>query len=207
MKTSHESTETHARCKAPSILKPGAKTALMDASSAILLFKGGIFDIVVSGYRVIMAASAAMEVTRPGHAGADHFAGMLADSVIAAMTPTGRPAGLPKGLHAGESDTLALYQGGCGDFIVVDDGKAAAFCRDTRIPYLNALLLPRVLHLAGRLSARERKAATRAIISVGRYADWVIQYAEKASDATLAPFFPVADKTDASGVRNDDGKR
>jgi hypothetical protein len=165
----------------------------MDASSAILLYKGGLLDAAAAAYRVAMSPSVTAEVTAPGHVGSEAFGRMLSQRVIAMVDmplPLPFAEALPGGLHAGERDTLALYQAGHGDFVVVDDGKAAAFCRDAGIPYLNALLLPRVLHLAGRISKDTHLNATTAITAAGRYAEWVIRYAREAEDTVLAPFLP-----------------
>lgn len=171
-----------------------AKTALVDASSAILLHRAGLFATVTAAYRVVMAASVFAEVTAPGHYGAAAFGRFYREGRFAMVNPPGPPMPedrLPGGLHAGERDTLLLYRCGCGDFIVIDDGKAAAHCRDAGIPYLNALLMPRVLHLSGRLSAVSGAKAVKAITAAGRYADWVVCYAREAADAVLTPFLPV----------------
>jgi len=169
------------------------KTALVDASSAILLHRAGLFATVTATYRVVMAESVYAEVTAPGHYGASTFGRFYREGRFAMVNPPDPPAPderLPGGLHAGERDTLLLYHCGCGDFIVIDDGKAAAHCRDTGIPYLNALLMPRVLHLSGCLSAETGAKAAEAITAAGRYADWVVCYAREAADEVLTPFLP-----------------
>ncbi|MFH1982754.1 MAG: hypothetical protein ABIL58_13000 [Pseudomonadota bacterium] len=170
-----------------------ANTALVDASSAILLHRAGLFATVTAAYRVVMAASVYTEVTAPGHHGAVAFGRFYREGRFVLERPAQAgisDEGLPGGLHAGERDTLLLYRGGCGDFIVIDDGKAAAHCRDAGIPYLNALLMPRVLHLSGCLSAEAGARAAKTITDAGRYADWVVRYAREAAEAVLTPFLP-----------------
>jgi hypothetical protein len=164
----------------------------MDASSAILLHKGGLLHDATAVYRVAVSPSVAAEVTAPGHVGSETLGRMLARGAIAVVAPPLSPEALPVGLHAGERDILALFQAGHGDFVLIDDGKAAAFCRDTGIPYLNALLLPRVLSLAGRISRDTCLKATTTITDAGRYAEWVIRYARDAENAVLTPFLPSA---------------
>jgi len=47
------------------------KTGILDASSAILLFKAGLYQILVDSYQIIIADSVDAELVKEGYAGAD----------------------------------------------------------------------------------------------------------------------------------------
>lgn len=133
-------------------------TVLIDASSAILLFKGGLFEAVAEAYRLTAAGPVGDELTGGG--------------------------------YPGERATLAAMAAGRGDFVIIDDGAGARFCRRHAIPYINALLCPRILKLAGRLSAPAAAAHMDRIRRQGRYAPAIVAFAYDCEDAILEPFLP-----------------
>ena len=47
--------------------------AIVDASSAIILFKAGLFGRLAQTYRLLMTASVLSEVTRSGYPGSEFF--------------------------------------------------------------------------------------------------------------------------------------
>ena len=81
-----------------------------------------------------------------------------------------------------------LFVMGCGDLIIMDDGKGANVCKKSNIPYINALLVPRILLIAGILSKRECGAVTRSIIDCGRYSEKIIEFGRSCPDEMLARF-------------------
>jgi hypothetical protein len=172
------------------------KAALIDTSSAILLFKADLFQRLIRTYRIMMAGSVFRELTLDGYPGAALFReyGLSHRLEAKGALPVGaggegaRPEGLS--LDIGERETIHHYLAGSGSFIIIDDGKGAGFCRDHGIPYINALLFPRILLLTGNLTAETYWTATRAIIGAGRYAPGVIAYARSCPAAALRFFLP-----------------
>jgi len=167
---------------------------LMDASSAIILFKCLFFELVAEYFRLIMAESAYLEVTPEGCDGADMFCRYRMEESIkiqglpGTIQHPGRQFQPVKGLGAGERDTILLYQAGIGDLVLLDDGKGALYCRNNDIPFVNSLLVPRVLHLGGLIDIEERDRAMKRIMAYGRYSYKIIEYAYGCGDEKLASF-------------------
>lgn len=168
------------------------KAALTDSSSAIILFKAGLFNQFAEHYRIIMSGSVFSELTCGNHAGAvDFTAWCKCGKIQITNTKPCNSTGLDQSLQnlgAGERDTILLFYCGSGALVVIDDGKGAVFCRDNDIPYINALLVPRILYIAGRVSEDERERFLNAITGLGRYSQSVIDYARNCDDAVLDPF-------------------
>ena len=87
---------------------------------------------------------------------------------------------------------MKIQEFSCGrtEFIIVDDGRAGGYCRNRQIPYINALLFPRVLYLADRLSEHHCRSFTKTILSHGRYSADIIARAERLDKNALFHFFP-----------------
>ncbi len=171
------------------------RTVLIDTSSAILLYKGGLFQAMASAYRLTAAGAVPGELTREGYPGASVFAAALAAGRLARLDSTAiaTPPALKKPgtrVHAGERDTLTALLDGRGEFVIMDDGAGAQFCRLHHIPYINALLCPRILHLAGRLGPQAAAVHTARLRDLGRYAPAILDFADTCEDAVLRPFLP-----------------
>ena len=173
------------------------RKVLVDASSAILLFKTGLFESLMETYVIRMATSVYAEVTRKGYDGADFFRrcrACLKIQVISLNPFPGDEQGvktdLPSHLGAGERDTLLLFDKGAGEFIIIDDGRGAAWCRDHRIPYINALLFPRILQSVDILSKENCRTFMARIIGMGRYSAPIIAFARSCDIHHLKFFFP-----------------
>jgi hypothetical protein len=169
------------------------RNVLMDASSAIILFKSGLFEAVIAYYCVLMPGSVYMELTRGNHTGTEEFIKYRKDDRIRVASAEGNQiriqedAALPR-LDDGEKDTINLFYRGAGTLVLLDDGKGAAYCRNKTIPYINALLVPRVLRLAGILSATDCEESMKRIAGFGRYSKKVIDYAFTCTDESLSEF-------------------
>jgi predicted nucleic acid-binding protein len=170
------------------------KNALIDSSSTILLYKSSLLENTINYYNVIMTESVYDELTRSGHAGSNDV--MLyrqnrmihVSSVSGWKNMCGIEDRLIESLGRGERDTILLYLQGCGDLVILDDGKGAGFCKKNTIPYINALLVPRILRIAGILSDDEYETMTMSIIDCGRYSEKIIEYARTCSDEKLVQF-------------------
>ena len=171
------------------------RPVLIDASSAILLHKGGLFEAVASAYRLTAAGPVRDELTREGYPGARTFAAALADGRLTRLDTAGIPeapalTSNAARLHPGERATLAAMLAGRGDFVIMDDGAGARFCREHSLAYVNALLCPRILRLAGRLSAAAAEDRMARIRRQGRYAPNIVAFAYDCENAVLVPFLP-----------------
>lgn len=168
------------------------KTVLVDASSAILLHKAGLLTHMLAVFHISVAASVYGELTQRPRPGSRAIARGREARQITIRIPHGTPAShrLPGNLHLGERDTLLCYLDGGADFIIIDDGRGAGFCRREAIPYINALLCPRLLIAAGRLSPAEARTAMDHILELGHYSAWVRRYAATCEEVDLSPFLP-----------------
>lgn len=176
---------------------PHRRKVLVDASSAILLFKTGLFESLMDTYAVQMATSVYTEVTCDGYAGAKSFRryrNRLMIQVISlnlfSRDKAGVKTDLPDRFGAGERETIMLFGKGAGDFIIIDDGRGAAWCRDHKIPYINALLFPRILQAIDILSTENCRRFMSRIISIGRYSSPIIAFARSCDTHYLKFFFP-----------------
>ena len=172
------------------------KRAIVDASSAIILFKAGLFGRLAQTYRLLMTASVISEVTRSGYPGSEFFRDMGRRRAITIMSCDGRTATRsPRAmrlqlLDPGERDTIACFKEGRADFIIIDDGRGSGFCRDSGLPFINALLFPRILFLSGRFSAAVCEKKTARIIECGRYSQRIIASAGTMGLRELQFFLP-----------------
>ena len=172
------------------------KRAIIDTSSAILLYKVRLFERLKDTYNVIIAVSVYHELSVDGHAGAERFQRWYQEEAFQVLEPDPlsplRSADLRNRLPtgAGEKDTLTLFLQGAGDFVIVDDRAAALTCRKLGIPYINALLVPKVLFMAGRCSQDTLRRATEGLISIGWYSKRVLRTAERLSDTSMQGFLP-----------------
>jgi predicted nucleic acid-binding protein len=168
------------------------KTVLVDASSAILLHKAEVLIHIQTVFRLCMTTSVYEELTHQERPGARAVVRAHRDQQITVLTPCGTtdPRHLPSNLHRGERDTLQCYLDGAADFIIIDDGRGAGYCRREAIPYINALLCPRLLVAAGRMTSAAARFAMARIADLGRYSEWVKHHAVTCSDSALTTFLP-----------------
>ena len=170
-------------------------TALMDASSAIILYKAGLHRFVCEVYNVIMPISVYREIAGNFHPGSDIYRQLHTDKkiTIQALDPVidGQPAtpGLSD-LDRGERDVVYLYFAGNCDFIITDDGGAAQYCQREKIPFINALLIPLVLKYAMNQTDFHSQEAFEKVRKHGRYSQWVIDFAQRCERKHLSFFLP-----------------
>ncbi|MDD9302588.1 MAG: hypothetical protein HUK40_09690 [Desulfobacter sp.] len=165
----------------------------IDASSAILLFKADLFIPCTQAYHLIMARKVFQEVRIKGYPGAQFFGTMKTQNKVQVQTPGKMTFPIPlKGM--GEQQTLALYhqQTGTpsGAFVIMDDGKGAKCCRHQNIPYINALLVPKILWYSRRMDEKMYLEKQTALIELGRYSQTIIEKAKALSHEDLAYFIP-----------------
>lgn len=166
------------------------RNALFDSSSAIILFKSGLFERTAVFYRIVMAPSVFRELSVPKMTGAKEFKRYHREGriIIRNAVPHPHLESDLGNLDTGELHTILLFQEGAGEFIMLDDGKGAACCRRRHIPHINALLVPPILRRAGIITAVQCDEYMETVIRHGRYSRRVIDYARTCGDDDLAHF-------------------
>ena len=166
------------------------KRAIADSSSVIILSKANLLQPLVEVYRIILAESVYREITIGAHSGADACERFVKEKGIRVQNTSSRGYPGTHKLGRGEADTIQLYNEGQGDFIIVDDGAAARYCKREGIPFINALLFPIVLKYA---QARTREFCNKAfedVLARGRYSDKVVTFARKCSKENISFALP-----------------
>ncbi len=162
----------------------GQGTAIIDASSAILLYKADLIDIFCQAVQLTMSRSVFAEVTVPGHCGAYGLGKLVGRQPgITLLDDTHLPgdgfaADIGR-LDRGECDTLLHYLAGAAPFVIIDDGKAVRLCRRYDIPHVNALLVPKLLLFSQRLSTHQTDHYFSRLRTLGRYSAQVVAWARK----------------------------
>lgn len=167
------------------------KTAVVDASSAILLFKAGLFDRLIRTYAAVFPEAVRSELTAEGYPGATEFRRAFRHRRVAERGVS--DFSLPPeaaALHAGEREAIGLFLSGVGDFLVLDDRRGALACRALSIPFINALLFPRILWLSGRMAESGFRRATARVAAAGRYGEEIRAKARTLGKRDLAVFLP-----------------
>lgn len=166
------------------------KTAVIDASSSILLYKAGLFQALVKHYHVLMPPSVYAEITVPDYPGAGTFESCRDRALIRIVSPPpdrGRDP-LLSAMGRGEADSIRLFTVLPQGFVIMDDGKGARFCRDHGIPYINALLVPKILFFSGQLPQPEYRRATETLSRLGRYSAFILTFARTCTFEDVARF-------------------
>lgn len=172
------------------------KRCMVDSSSAILLYKSGLFANLVEIYHITMTDSVYEELTIPGYPGAREFQRYVENGAITMQSPPAMQLedGAAKSLHAmdrGERDTVRCYEAnGPITFIIIDDRRAARYCRRSGIPFINGLLFARIAYLSGVLPASEYDVKYGELVHLGRYASEVIAFVRQCSCKEIAFFLP-----------------
>jgi hypothetical protein len=95
-----------------------------------------------------------------------------------------------KTMGEGEIKTLHHALSNESEFIIVDDLQAIRFCIKQGLPFINSLLLPRVLLLSGVLSQHLSAEYFFTLEELGHYSETVIQKAAMLGPDDLRQFFP-----------------
>jgi predicted nucleic acid-binding protein len=172
------------------------KKSILDASSAILLFKVDLLKELTDVYHVFVTRSVLQELTRRNHQGADTFQRFTSlkkiriidlENVLLKCKNSGDSLCF---LDKGELDTIKCFGAGDHDFIITDDGRAARYCKKNGLPFINGLLFPRLLYFADLISWQESNNKTDAIIDIGRYSTEVIEWAQNCQKESLSFAMP-----------------
>lgn len=165
------------------------KTLLMDSSSAILLFKVALLNSLAENYNTLISHTVYKELTIPGQRGYREFIDYRQKNIITVSDKYGsKPIEIP--LKGGEMETILLYLNGAGDFIIIDDKKGVDYCRNNKIPFINALLVPKILYFSNLIEREHYIEKKQQLLQLGRYSQWVIDFAESIPRKDLTPFMP-----------------
>ena len=167
----------------------------IDASSAILLHRADLFLPCARTFSLVMAEAVFREITIDGYPGASFFKTLDNRQVrVQHPVPGKKPPGEFYRLDRGEQETLALFldcsPSSDGSFIIIDDGKGAKFCRNQRIPFINALLVPKIFWYSGLMDTKAYEDKTAKIIESGRYSAKIIKKAGTLTKEELTYFLP-----------------
>lgn len=165
-----------------------SKRALIDTSSAILLQKAGIIEELLDTYKVIISKSVFDELLSKSREGVSDFFQYCSQKKIIISSNYSTASLMNLRLKGGERDIIILYLNKAGDFVIVDDRDAARFCKFNSIPYINALLVPAILNYNNIITKKTRDDAFDKLKEIGRYANWVIDYAASATPDMLKDF-------------------
>lgn len=163
-----------------------------DASSAILLHQAGLFKLLTKTVCTVFAQSVHKEVTRSGYPGAKTFAraAQLRQVVVESCTDLTVLTPYPDAekLDAGEKEMLGLFLSHTKGFILTDDGKAARICDKNNVPFINALLVPKLFWYAGHMDKKEYENQTGCLCKIGRYSDQIKKIAAALTPSDLSFF-------------------
>ena len=172
------------------------KSIIIDTSSTILLFKSNLLDRLVELYQTLVTDSVYKELTHLDYPGSAEIQKLYESRRIQVVgTLPKKSAGkntypaLPS-LNSGEKDTIRQQMNGRSDFIIIDDGRAAKYCKKAGLPFINALLFPRILYQIRVITKSDFNKKSADIIQLGRYTDRIIDIALKLSDREIQPFLP-----------------
>ncbi len=161
------------------------KAVLLDSSSAILLEKEDLLAYLTGLYQVIFAKAAYRELTKNSYQSAGLFQSICSDGRIKVMKLSDISKSAQRtdpelqALNPGERETILLYQNGTVGFILLDDRKAARYCHKNSLPFINALLVPKIQKMCGAISDSSCNEKISEIIGIGRYSGRIIRLAEK----------------------------
>lgn len=162
------------------------KSVVVDSSSIILLQKAALLPRFLNNYSVTITASVFTELTLVQKEGAVELLKLLTGCI----KKFSEHNSLDLNMGRGERDTIVLQQQGYGDFILIDDKRAANYCRSKKIPFINSLLVPRIFFFVGILDEAECQEKVRELAELGYYSKEIIELAKSFSRDRLCRFFP-----------------
>ena len=166
------------------------KTVIVDSSSIIIFSKTNLLQPLVDVYRIILAESVYREITIESYSGADECGRLVKEKKILVQDTLSSSYSTIQKLDRGEADTILLYTEGQGNFIIVDDGPAAKYCKREGIPFINALLFPIVLKYAQLRTSEFCNKVFEDVVVTGRYSNKVVTFARKCDKENISFALP-----------------
>ncbi len=173
----------------------------IDASSAILLYKADLFIPAVQAFSMVVSQAVFREITVPGYPGAGMFKKVgkqvgfdIQNPIEEVIDPALSADKDFTKMDKGEKETIALFylhqKKSADNFVLMDDGRGAKFCRKHKIPYINALLVPKLFWYSGLMDQNTADKKTNQLVDLGRYSKKIIHIAQHLTEKDLAPFIP-----------------
>ncbi len=166
-----------------------------DTSSLILLERVVILQDLVVHYNVFIAGHVYSELVSNDNSNTQKFNqfkdnNSLTVHSVDSLNDIDEP---PLSLHKGEQETIALFYHcknnyGTNVFIVIDDKKGAQYCKRNDIPFINALLVPKILFYKNVISEFKYMETFRALKHIGRYSDHILSSADSFTEQELSFF-------------------
>lgn len=175
----------------PEVIIRTAPLCLADSSSLILLYKSGLLDTWLLHYRCRITPEIFMEITCPHHTGSESFGQFFSKEQI--LLPHSKSE-LPEHLDPGEASLLRAYRHLLSRspkqqiFLLTDDKDAARYATCQGVPFINALLVPKLLFYGDYLQEEEFEYYTTLILLKGRYSAKILSRAEKFTALDLGFF-------------------
>ncbi|MDJ0621856.1 MAG: hypothetical protein QNJ17_02755 [Desulfocapsaceae bacterium] len=161
------------------------RKVIADSSSIILLQKVDLFDVFCDQYNLVITEDVFAELTSNGKKGSAYLRKVLRDWVRQPL-----PESIDHSMGQGEASSIALFLEGGGDFVLLDDKKGANYCRNKSIPFINSLLVSRLLYISGAIDAAAYDRTTMQLTKQGYYSEKIINRAENINKNELSRFLP-----------------
>ncbi len=167
------------------------KIAIIDTSSAIILYKAGLHILLTEVYDIVLPESVFAEITACPYDGSREYKQLAAEQKIRILNrPHREKRCITTGLDRGENDLIQFFYAGTGNFVIIDDGPAARYCTRQGVPFINALLFPVILRIARLQGEMFCRRAMEKVIEAGRYSQKIIDYAASCQTADIAFAIP-----------------
>ncbi len=170
------------------------KKILIDASSLILLYKAHVLTPFLKHFEVSCSAGVFNEITYQQKPGFKTFIRCAEKKLFTIITQNIQNSAENLNLGLGETETIQLYLHFTKTipskfyFICTDDKKAIKYCFANSIPFINALLVPKLLLFSNSIEPQQHDNVQQCLINTGRYSKAVIQYAKSCTPYMLQQF-------------------
>ena len=154
----------------------GEKSLVSDSSSLILLAKADLLGLLCQHAGIFITQVIEEEIRF------DSLDSRLIQNLIdtgTIMVQQIREDGLPVSLHRGERTAIMLFRRLQADYLLIDDKRAALYCRRNALPYINALLIPHYLRMRHAIDERTMRRKIALLSRIGHYAEWIKEYAAR----------------------------
>jgi predicted nucleic acid-binding protein len=154
------------------------KSFISDSSSLILLAKSDLLSLLCKNARIFITQTISEEI-RFNSKDSQLIQDLISKGEITVKRMQEKrkeESGLPVSLGKGERTALALFKDIEIDYLLLDDKKAAIYCRKNSIPYINALLIPHYLRNREVIDDQMMEERIELLNRIGRYARWIKEY-------------------------------
>lgn len=153
-----------------------------DSSSLIYLSKAGLLLPFSQLVHLIISERVFGECTYlPWAEDAEEINGLVQQKKILVHSVPEFWLSTPPSLGQGERSTIELWYLSNADEMLIDDRQGIKICKQWKIPFICAILVPTILWRHNLLSCPEEALdLVEKICQIGRYAQWIIDYTKEA---------------------------